>query len=88
MREAEFMGIPVSELMKLREKYVKNELRIKPLLRYEVSLFGEKEPDVFTADGFGTVGAHTQFFRTGNVIRAYAKDDVRKIIITPVDNDN
>lgn len=68
---------------------MKNELRIKPLLKYEVTLYdsvvGEAK-DAFTAEGYAVRDGRTMFYRTGNLIREYQVPLI-SIIATPVDDD-
>lgn len=69
-----------------------NELRIKPLLLYEVHYRtyangdNNLNVDTFTADEVFYEGSVTVFRRTGNTIRAYFAP-LEKIIISPVDDE-
>lgn len=66
-----------------------NEVRIKPLLKYEVHYrtYEGLTVDTFTADETQyDPQMGTSFFRTGNTIRVY-QTPLEKIIITPVDSD-
>jgi hypothetical protein len=70
---------------------MKNEVRIKPLLQYEVHYrtFEENgreslQIDTFTADEMGADPAMTTFYRTGNAIRVYFVK-LEKVVISPVD---
>ena len=62
-----------------------NELKIKPLLRYEVVTGFGAEPDVFTADSHLVDDNNVIFYRTGNIIRQYVDVGGVKIVVTPVD---
>ena len=65
-----------------------NELKIKPLLRYEVTLnnYGnEGAVEAFTADSFVRDDDALLFYRTGNLIRMYLHPLPSKIIATPAD---
>jgi hypothetical protein len=67
-----------------------NELRIKPLLKYEVILWneGQFDSDIFTAEAhsYDVVSNSVKFYRTGNIIREYFnREYIRKIIVTPID---
>jgi hypothetical protein len=59
-----------------------NELKIKPLLKYEVFLYENIFPEVFTADSHTVEESQYTFYRTGNIIRQYFHN-VSKIVITP-----
>lgn len=70
---------------------MKNEVRIKPLLQYEVHYrtFEENgretlQIDTFSADEMDPNPGMTVFYRTGNQIRVYFTK-LEKVIISPVD---
>lgn len=58
-----------------------NELKIKPLLEYEVTTFDGI--DKFTADTMEHENRVLTFFRTGNIIRWYPNDRVTRVVVTP-----
>jgi hypothetical protein len=62
-----------------------NELKIKPLLQYEVTHM--QGTDIFTADSYVNDDGEYIFYRTGNVVRVYPQgySAVSKIVVTPVD---
>jgi hypothetical protein len=66
-----------------------NEVRIKPLLKYEVRFYGEQPSETFTADTMvREEDGSIVFHRTGNVIRIYLRDcGASSVIVTPVDDD-
>ena len=66
---------------------MKNELRIKPLMKYEVTTGFSIDPEVFTADTHIVDEGNIVFYRTGNIIRQYVDVGGIKIVITPVDDD-
>jgi hypothetical protein len=73
---------------------MKNEVRIKPLLKYEVHYrtFEENgreilQIDTFTADEMGADPSMTTFFRTGHTIRVYFVK-LEKVVISPVDDED
>jgi hypothetical protein len=66
-----------------------NDLKIKPLLEYEVE-FGDGGAETFTADSMVRDGetGDVLFYRTGNLIRVYTEHaGVRVIVVTPADDD-
>lgn len=68
---------------------MKNELRIKPLLKYTVSYVGQ--PDlVFTGDEYewDIRSQSYKFYRTGNLIRELMPFGVAGIVVTPVDDED
>lgn len=68
---------------------MQNELQIKPLIEYEVTIMPDQwddEPeqkDVFTAESYECVnGTRYIFYRTGNIVREY-NGFVKRIVATP-----
>lgn len=72
---------------------MKNELRVRPLLKYEVEYtvsINQSDvlhKDTFTADDQEYDGRRTMFYRTGNIVREYHVP-LTKIIISPVDDED
>lgn len=66
---------------------MRNEMRIKPLIHYEVMLSFGDVVDRFTADNYVRDGKDVIFYRTGNPIRSYIDCGSMRIIATPVDDD-
>lgn len=67
---------------------MKNEVRIKPLLKYVVEYVDDmgKVVEAFTGDGYEVRDGRTVFHRTGNTVREYQVPLIR-IEVTPVDDD-
>jgi hypothetical protein len=66
---------------------MQNELQIKPLIEYEVTVQGpyeeEESQDIFTAESYECVnGTRYIFYRTGNIVREY-NGFVKRIVATP-----
>jgi hypothetical protein len=66
-----------------------NEVRIKPLLQYEVTFnYADRPPHTFTADSFVNDDGTYIFYRTSNVIRIYPPQaEIIGITVTPVDDE-
>lgn len=68
---------------------MKNELRIKPLIKYTVTTGyqpDDKKEDIFTAESYEVIdNCRYIFYRTGNIVREYA-NGVTKLVATPVDD--
>jgi hypothetical protein len=65
-----------------------NELKILPLLKYEVfsvDCNGTEHTDIFTGDSYVLDEDNLIFYRTGNKIRQYIKYGSTKITVTPED---
>lgn len=67
-----------------------NERRIKPLMRYEVTVYDAvigEGVDTFTAESHEIKDGHrTVFYNTGHIIREY-QVPLKRIVATPIDDE-
>jgi hypothetical protein len=66
---------------------MKNERRLMPLRKYEVTFDNMDEPLTFTADDmdFDVPSSSYRFLNAGNIIRVIAAIGVEQIVVTPID---
>jgi hypothetical protein len=86
--ETEVFGVPLSTILEWKREHMNNQVKIKPLMKYELFFdnVDHRENEVFTADGYVQDENSLIFYRTGNIIRQYFYPFPAKIVVTPVDD--